>query len=89
MVVNEIYERLTGVFHDVFDDEDLVLTPQLTANDVEGWDSLTHIRLVLSVEKEFGVKFSSGDVARLKNVGEFAELIAKKLGPQAEARPQA
>jgi acyl carrier protein len=85
----DIYGRLNEVFRDVFDDEDLVVTPQLTANDVEGWDSLTHIRLVLSVEKEFGVKFSSGDVARLKNVGEFAELIAKKLGTQVDARQQA
>ncbi len=77
---HEVYDRLTGVFHDVFDDDQLVVKPHLTANDVEGWDSLTHIRLVLSVEKEFGVKFSSGDIARLKNVGEFADLIEKKLG---------
>ncbi len=82
---SDIYDRLTGVFHDVFDDTEIVLAPQLTADDVDGWDSLTHIRLVLSVQKEFGVTFSSGEVGQLKNVGELADLIAKKLGVQAHA----
>jgi len=81
----ELYDRLTKVFHDVFDDDDIALAPQLTADDVDGWDSLTHIRLVLSVQKEFGVTFSSGEVTQLKNVGDLAELIAKKLDVQAHA----
>lgn len=81
----ELYDRLTEVFHDVFDDADIVLSPQLTADDVDGWDSLTHIRLVLSVQKEFGVTFSSGDVTQMKNVGDLADLIAKKLNVQAHA----
>jgi acyl carrier protein len=81
----EIYDRLTGVFHDVFDDTEIVLSPELTADDVDGWDSLTHIRLVLSVQKEFGVAFSSGEVTQLKNVGDLADLIAKKLDVRAHA----
>jgi acyl carrier protein len=55
----EVYSKLTGVFRDVFDEDDLAVTPQTTADDVDGWDSLSHIRLVLAVSKAFGVKFSA------------------------------
>jgi acyl carrier protein len=73
-----VYERLTEIFQDVFDDDSLVLTPDLTAQDVDGWDSIAHIRLALTVEKAFGIKFSAGEVGKLKNVGEFASLIQSK-----------
>jgi len=73
-----IYPKLTEIFHSVFDDDSIVITPQLTADDVDGWDSLAHVRLVLAVEKKFGVKFSAAEVGRLKNVGEFATLIQAK-----------
>ena len=74
----EVYSKLTGVFRDVFDEDDLALTPQTTADDVDGWDSLSHIRLVLAVSKAFGVKFSASEIGSLKNVGEFADLIEKR-----------
>lgn len=74
----QIYTRLTSVFRDVLDEDDLVLTPETTAEDVDGWDSLSHIRLVLAVSKSFGVKFSASEIGGLKNVGEFVELIQKK-----------
>ncbi|MGY3238622.1 acyl carrier protein [Bradyrhizobium sp. USDA 4448] len=74
----QIYTRLTSVFRDVFDEDDLVLTPETTADDVDGWDSLSHIRLVLAVSKSFGVKFSASEIGGLKNVGEFVQLIQKK-----------
>ena len=74
-----LYERLTEIFRDIFDDDSLVLSPELTAQDVEGWDSIAHIRLALVVEKAFGVKFSAGDVGNLKNVGEFVSLIQSKV----------
>jgi acyl carrier protein len=74
----EVYSKLAAVFQDVFDEDDLALTPQTTADDVDGWDSLSHIRLVLAVSKAFGVKFSASEIGGLKNVGEFAELIEKK-----------
>ena len=74
----QIYSKLATIFRDVFDDEDLDLTPKTTADDVDGWDSLSHIRLVLAVSKSFGVKFSASEVGSLKNVGEFVELIEKK-----------
>jgi len=70
---------LTEIFRDIFDDDNLQVTPELTAADVDEWDSLTHIRLVLSVERAFSLNFSAAQVDRLKNVGEFAELIGSKL----------
>ena len=73
-----VYDKLTTVFRDVFDEDDLVLKPETTADDVEGWDSLTHIRLVLAVSKAFGLKFSASEVGGFKNVGEFADVIAAK-----------
>jgi acyl carrier protein len=77
---DSIYNRLTEVFRDVFDEDDLVLTPEMTADDVSDWDSLSHIRLVLAVSKAFNVKFTAAEVSRLKNVGEFADLIRGKIG---------
>ena len=79
MSATDIYPRLTEIFRDVFDDEALQLTPELTSDDVEGWDSLAHIRLVLMVENTFRIKFSAGEVGKLTNVGEFADLIDRKL----------
>lgn len=75
----DIHDKLTTIFRDVFDDDNLVLTPELTAADVDEWDSLNHIRLVVSVERAFAVTFSAAQVGRLKNVGEFVELIVTKL----------
>ena len=74
-----IYEKLSAIFRDVFDEDDLLLSPETTADDVDGWDSLTHIRLVLAVSKAFNVKFSASEIGNLKNVGEFAALIEKKV----------
>jgi acyl carrier protein len=73
-----IYQRLTGIFQDVFDDDAIVVRPELTAKDVEEWDSLSHIRLVLTIEKAFGLKFSASEIGKLKNVGEFVDLIKAK-----------
>jgi acyl carrier protein len=74
----QVYNKLTAVFREVFDEDELNVTPQTTADDVDGWDSLSHIRLVLAVSKAFGVKFSASEIGNLKNVGEFADLIEKK-----------
>ncbi len=77
-----ILTRLTGIFREVFDDDDLVLNPQLTANEIDGWDSLAHIRLILSVQKAFGVKFSAVEMSRLKNVGDLVALTKHKQAPR-------
>jgi acyl carrier protein len=73
-----IITGLTAVFRDVFDDDELVLRPDLTADDVDGWDSLAHIRLILSVQKKFGIKFSPIEMNRLKNVGDLIALTRQK-----------
>jgi acyl carrier protein len=79
MQTGEIYAKLTPIFHDLFDDPELVLSSAMSASDVDGWDSLNHVRLVLAVQKAFSVKFSALEISRLANVGEFVELIQAKL----------
>lgn len=75
----EVFERLNAVFRDVFDDEDITVNDQTTANDIEDWDSLEHINLMAAVESEFGIKFSMGQVVTMKNVGEMADIILQKV----------
>ena len=76
MTRQEIFEKLTEVFSDVFDEE-ITVTPETTSSDIEEWDSLTHITLISEVEETFGVKFSMKDVLGMKNVGEMADIIEK------------
>ncbi len=73
-----ILTRLTPIFREVFDDDALLLRPEMTASDVDGWDSLAHIRLILSVQKAFGIKFSAVEMSRLKNVGDLVALTKHK-----------
>ena len=75
----EIYSRLQSVFAEVFDDDSIVVGPELTADQVDEWDSLSHIRLVISVEQEFGIKFPTTGVMDLKNVGELADLLENEI----------
>ena len=71
----QIYSRLTQIFEDVFDDDSIQVTAALSAKDVDGWDSLTHIRLILTIEKAFKVKFSTSEIGKLENVGDLVSLI--------------
>ena len=80
MTTAAYYAQLTKVFHHVFDDDTIVVTPELTAKDVDEWDSLGHMRLIMAVEETFRTKFSAAEVNRLKNVGEFVALIEAKAG---------
>jgi len=75
----DLRDRLTGVFRDVFDDPSTAIFDEMTAADVDGWDSLPHVTLIVAAEKAFGVKFSTRDIQSLKNVGGFVALIRKKL----------
>lgn len=79
MTKQEIYAALTSVFHDVFDDESIVLRDDMTAEDVPNWDSQSHISLILAAEMRFGVNFRTSEIDSLKNVGNFASLIESKL----------
>lgn len=74
----EIFERLTDIFRDVFDDDGITLTDETTAADIDGWDSLMHITLVGEVEDGFGIRFSMKEVVGMKNVGEMADIIADR-----------
>lgn len=78
MADKSVLDRLTPLLRDVFDNDDLVATPELTAKAVEGWDSLGNVRLFLEIEKAFAVRFSATEITSLKNVGQLAELIEKK-----------
>ena len=76
----EVYEKLNKVFQDVFDDETITVHDETTSEDIEDWDSLEHINLVVAVENEFGVHFSMGQVNKMKNVGEMVNIILQQLG---------
>ena len=77
----EILERLTPVFHKVFDNDAIVLTPELTADDVDEWDSMSHINLMIAIELEFGIEFKQSEIQSFANVGELVAAIEKKLSP--------
>ena len=72
---SEILEKVTEIFRDVFDDESIVVSDATTANDIEDWDSLSHITLISVVEKAFGHKFSMKDVLGMKDVGEMLDIL--------------
>lgn len=74
----DVLQKVNDVFQDVFDADDLSITRETTAADVEGWDSLMHVRLILALEKAFNVRFSSAEVASLGNVGELVDLVDRK-----------
>jgi acyl carrier protein len=73
-----IMDSLTEVFRSVFEDDSIVLKPEMTANDVEGWDSLSHVVLILAIENRFHVKFNQKDLLTQKNVGDLVRSIESK-----------
>lgn len=78
MTDRDIYDALTEIFREVFDDPALTATPELSAADVAEWDSFNHINVVVASEQRFGVKFHASEIESLRNVGEFVDLIARK-----------
>jgi len=76
--IHATIEQLIPIFRNVFDDDNLVIDKNTTAEDVDGWDSLAHIRLVVSIERALGLRFSAAEISDLVNVGDMAELILKK-----------
>ena len=76
----DVTAKLTDIFREVLDKPDLVLRDDLTAADVEGWDSLNHIDLIVAVERVFKIRFATREVTALKNVGALIDLTLKKLG---------
>jgi acyl carrier protein len=75
---NNMIQQLVPIFQDVFDDDSLAILATTTADDIDGWDSLAHIRLIVSIEKAFSMRFSAAEISTLQNVGDMANLILKK-----------
>jgi acyl carrier protein len=75
---DELWSNLTGIFRDTLDDASLNLTETTTAKEVPGWDSITHVLLIVAVEKKFRVKFTAGEIQQLQNAGDLAALIRRK-----------
>jgi acyl carrier protein len=78
MTRNEILEKATTIFRDVFDDENIIISDATTAADIEDWDSLTHITLINEIENAFNYKFTMKEVLGMKNVGEMLDILQKR-----------
>jgi acyl carrier protein len=76
---DNVWNDLTAIFRDSLDNDSLTLAETTTAKEVEGWDSITHVLIVVAVEKKFRVKFTAGEIQQLDNVGDLAALIRSKL----------
>lgn len=78
MEKNQILAEVEEIFRDVLDNEDIELADSTTADDIEEWDSLTHIQLIVAIEKHFKIKFTSKEILSWKNIGEMIDCIAVK-----------
>ncbi len=76
-------EKMNGIFRTVFDNDEITIRPEMTANDVDGWDSLSHVNLILAVEKGFGIRFSEREVLSFRNVGDLVRGVESKLAKPA------
>lgn len=74
-----VFEEVKEIFKDVFDDEEMEITLEMTARDYEDWDSLAQIQLIVAAERKFNIKFTTEEIKNLKNVGDFIERIEKKV----------
>lgn len=79
METEEIYEKISTVLREVLENEAITATPNLTAKEVDEWDSFSHIRIILGVEEAFNVKFATPEIAQFENLGQLADMIRQKL----------
>ncbi len=75
-----VKDKVQEIFREVFEDEELIIREDMTAEDIEDWDSLTHIQLIETIEKTFNISFTLQEIAELDTIGEFIELTEKKAG---------
>jgi acyl carrier protein len=75
----ELLEKLNEIFCAVFDDDDIKIAPEMTANDVDGWDSLSHVNLIVAIEAKFSIRFSHKELLTFKNVGDLLNSISGKI----------
>ena len=83
MTNEQIYAKLTELFRELFADDAIVLSPETTAEDIDGWDSFNHISIIVAVETRFGVKMQAKEIEHLNKVGDLVAAIAAKTGVQA------
>ena len=76
---DHLYRQLTAIFRDVFDDDSIELTPETTASDIQGWDSVAHVDLIVSIETRLKIKFKTSEIGSLHNVGQLVGVIEYKL----------
>jgi acyl carrier protein len=76
---HQILEGLTRIFRNITENHDLVLTPDLTADDVEGWDSLNHTLIIAEIQKQFNIKFTLSEVLKLENIGDLLTAVHNKM----------
>ncbi len=77
--MEKILSEVENIFRDILDNENIKLTRETTAKDVDGWDSLTHIQLIVAIEKKYSIKFSSKEILSWKNVGELLDSLSQKV----------
>jgi acyl carrier protein len=75
----ELHDQLEEVFRQVFDNENLTLVDEMTASDIEGWDSVAHINLMFGIEQAFGIRFKGNELAEMKNISELKQFLASKV----------
>lgn len=75
----ELQNKLNCIFCEVFEDDDITITPEMTANDVDGWDSLSHVNLIVAIESNFKINFCQKELLTFKNVGDLINSIRSKL----------
>jgi len=79
MTREEVFAGVNEVFRDIFDDEEITVGEETTADDIEDWDSLEHINLIVAIEKKFGMKFTMGEATTMKNVGAMVDIILERI----------
>jgi acyl carrier protein len=77
-----ILEAITVIFREVFDDDDINIAPEMTANDIDGWDSLSHVNLIMAIEARFNLKFTRKELSSFKNVGDIMDCVKSKTTSQ-------
>lgn len=79
MTREDVFDRLNEIFRDFFDDETIMLTEETTADDIDEWDSLEHVNLIVAIEDSFDMKFTMGEVTTMKNVGAMVDIILDRI----------
>lgn len=72
-------EQLNTIFQTVFDDDTIMIAPEMTANDVDGWDSLSHVNLIVAIESKFNIRFNQKELLTFKNVGDLLKCVESKI----------